>query len=252
MQPPHGPPPGGHRPAHGYPAPQHPAANGHAAHGYPQQGWHQHPHPGWPQHVHPQHVHPQHGYSQQGQPLAVNQAPATSGGFGAPPQQQGMALAVAQPTAVASGRTVFGLPLEQGERILYYKRNATLIPRIFLGLFGIPMIMLFGLGLYMIYLAIVHRSDKNIYAQAITSKRLLAINGVGKPVFQIRWEDVRGMNKVLRNGWPTNFGVRDAAGTRFMYADDLAMVERTIEHYLGNPKERNAAGPDVFFDPMPT
>ena len=147
---------------------------------------------------------------------------------------------------------IFGVALEQGERVLYYKRNPTLVARIFLGLLGVPFILLFGLGIWMIYQAIVHRTASNIYAQAITSKRLLAINGVGKPVFDLRWEQVRGMNKVLRNGAPMGFGVRDGSGQKYMYGQDLAMVERVIQRCLDNPRERGAVGVDVFFDPMPT
>jgi hypothetical protein len=163
-------------------------------------------------------------------------------------------VVAAAPAAAAlapSGRTLFGVALEPGERVHYYKRNPTVIPRILLAVLGVPFILMFGLGIWMIYQAIVHRSAGNIYAQALTSKRLLAINGVGKPVFEVRWEQVRGMNKVLRNGAPVGFGVRDGTGKQYMYGQDLTMVERVIQRCLDNPRERIAPGADVFFDPMP-
>jgi hypothetical protein len=278
MQPPHGPPPGGFRPGPGHPAspqapqnghaPAHPGPpqpgypqqhpqQGHPPQGYAQQGYPQQGYPqqhGYPPQGYPPQGYPPQGYPPQGQPLAPAQAPA-AGGFGAPPQQLGVALAIAQPAAAApapSGRTLFGLALEPGERVLYYKRNAMLVGRIILVVLGVPFIPFFGLGIWMIYQAIVHRTAGNIYAQAITSKRLLAINGVGKPVFDVRWEQVRGMNKVLRNGAPMGFGVRDGNGQKYMYGSDLAVVERVIQRCLDNPRERGAVGADVFFDPMPT
>jgi len=73
-------------------------------------------------------------------------------------------------------RVVFGVPLEPGERVLYFRRNSNTANRVFSLIFGIPLILLFGLGLWLIHEAFFDRK-KTHYAQAITSRRLLAING---------------------------------------------------------------------------
>jgi hypothetical protein len=123
-------------------------------------------------------------------------------------------------TEIAAASTVFGVPLEPGERVIYYRRINVLPTRIFLFLMGIPLILLLGLGIYMIYTAIRHRPS-GTYAHAITTNRLLSINGLGTPLFSVRWDDVAGLNEVRKGGGLAQFGVRDRSGKKFLFNEDL-------------------------------
>jgi len=217
MQPPHGYPPGGPPPQYGH-APHPQQAYAPQPQGYAHQGY------------------PQYGYPGQGYPAQ---------GHGQPPPQA-LAPHAAAMVPQSGARTVWGHPLEPGEKVVYYKRLPRTGARIFMFLMGFPTILMFGLGFYLIYLAIADRKNAT-YAQVITNKRLMAYNGAGKVEFSIRWEEIAGMNKVLRNGATTAFGVRNRNGQKFMYTSDLMFVERVIEQGLDNPKSRDQSG-EVYFD----
>lgn len=101
-------------------------------------------------------------------------------------------------------------------------------------------IWMFGIGLYFLYLAIFDRSQA-VYAQAITNRRILAIDGHGKVKLSIRWNEVAGLNKVTRNGSPASFGVRNRGGVRLMLTDDLYTVERVLQQRVDMPGQRENA-----------
>ncbi len=75
----------------------------------------------------------------------------------------------------------------------------------------------------------------------------MGINGRGELKFSIRWPDVAGLNKVKRNGSAMSFGVRNRAGQKFMFSDNLQMVERVIQHCVDVPSDRETA-PEVPFE----
>lgn len=178
-------------------------------------------------------------------PMQPMHQPMPPHGMPQPP----MGMQMAPPNAMQGGmRTVFGVPLEEGERVLYYQRNSQLGAQIFCILIGIPMILVLGLGIYFIYVGITHKTQAT-YAQAITNKRLLAMYGNGTLEWSIRWEQVRGLNKVT--GKVYKFGVRDANGTKFLYNEDVATVERVITQLADTPKNLES-WPEVRFDPQPT
>lgn len=141
------------------------------------------------------------------------------------------------------GRVLYGVPLEAGERVLYFKQNSRLPRRILWVVLGIPFIAMFGLGIYLIYCAITDRK-KSIYAQAFTNRRVLAISGRGQVLFSLRWDQIAGLNKV--SGKYTEFGVRNAAGTQFMYEQDLGNVERLLTQLAPSAQLREQS-PEVPF-----
>ena len=143
-------------------------------------------------------------------------------------------------------RVVWGMPLDDGERVIYYKRNSQIGSRIGLVVIGIPMIAMFGLGLYLIYLAITDRKQST-YAQVITNRRLVALDGHGAVRFSIKWSEIAGLNKVTRNGVPSAFGVRNRNGEKFMYTDDLYKVEAAIQRFVDTPRSRED-DPEVPYD----
>ncbi len=145
-----------------------------------------------------------------------------------------------------SPTTVFGVPVEPGERVIYYKRKSWLGARIALVIFGIPLIPVFGIGLYLFYWAITHRKSM-CYAQVITNQRLLTINGHGQPLFAIRWQEVRGLYQRTTNGRLTSFGVRRGDGHNLPFSDDVHNLQRLIPYYLQTPMAREQA-PAVQFD----
>jgi hypothetical protein len=145
----------------------------------------------------------------------------------------------------AAGRAVWGVPLEPDERVLYFYRSSRVGIRVFAFMIGIPLILMLGLGFFFIYLGATDRK-RSVYAQVITNRRVLGINGRGELKFSVRWTEVTGMNKVTRNGAAASFGVRNRAGAKFMFVDNLYMVERVIQHCLDAPRERETAAEVPF------
>jgi hypothetical protein len=249
MNPPHGKPPGGHGPAPGHPQqdylqpeqgypqnqqvyvqqPPHPQQQG-----YPQQPQQQgYPQPGYPQY--PQY--PQGAYPQQ--------PPDNLQPHHYPQQQQASLVAHSGQPMAPAGRVVWGVPLEPGERVLYFYRSNRLGIRAFAFIIGIPLILMMGIGLYFIYLGATDRK-RSVYAQVATNRRLMGINGRGELKFSIRWPDVTGLNRVTRNGSIASFGVRNRAGAKFMFIDNLDMVERVIQRCVDVPHERETAAEVPF------
>ncbi len=135
---------------------------------------------------------------------------------------------------------MWGVPLEPDERVIYFCRPSRTGAQIMMGFIGVCTIWMLGIGLYFIYMAITDRSQA-VYAQAVTNRRLIAIDGHGKVKFSIRWNEVAGLNKVTRNGSPSAFGVRNRGGVKFMFTDDLVNVERVIQQCVDMPRERENA-----------
>jgi hypothetical protein len=160
------------------------------------------------------------------------------------------------PPAVAPGgapmmgggaRLVFGFPLEPGERVLYYKRVPTLGGRVFYLVFGVPMILLLGIGIYLIYLGITHRKQF-AYAHVVTNRRMFALDGHGHEMKGMRWEAVVGMNKISTStGLVRQIGVRNAQGNTCLFDEDMTTLERVISALLQNPGQRET-WPEVSFD----
>lgn len=163
-----------------------------------------------------------------------------------PPQPQGGPM-MAPPQQGQGPRTVFGFPLEPGERVLYYRYISGTGARIFYALFGIPAILIIGLGFFLIYLAITHRKQFT-YAQVLTNRRMFLLDGRGQERQGIRWENVAGLNKVTTSvGGAKEFGVRNGAGAQVMFTEDLEVAERMITQLVQNPAAREAM-PEVPFD----
>ncbi len=151
-----------------------------------------------------------------------------------------------QPSAphALAPRTVYGVPLEDGERVIYYQQNSHAAGRIFQFIMGFPMILMFGIGLWFIYHAITMRKS-DCFAQVITNRRLLSISGRGVPLWAVRWEEVVGLNKV--SGKYDRFGVRNGAGTEFLFSDDVRRVEQAIKYFVQSAQLREQA-PEVRYD----
>jgi hypothetical protein len=195
--------------------------------GYPQQQGYAQPQQGYPQQQ--GYVQPQAGYSQQ---------------QGAPQQQGAMMVQAGQPMQPAA-RVVWGVPLEPGERVLFFYRVPRMGTRVFGFIVGLCTILFFGIGIFLVYLSITDRK-RSVYAQVITNRRLMGINGRGEPKFSVRWQEVAGLNKVTRNGAAVSFGVRNRAGVTFMYTDNVYMIERVIQRCADMPRERENAAEVPF------
>jgi hypothetical protein len=144
---------------------------------------------------------------------------------------------------------MWGAPLEPGERVLYYYRvdqTTQYAVEIFFGVLTAP---IFGLGIVLLIYLLVHHRERTVYAQAVTTRRLVTLNGKGAALWSIRWEEVAGLNKNTTNGHPTAFGVRNRTGAQFMFTEDLSYVERAIQRFLETPPAARAQIPEVHFDP---
>lgn len=143
-------------------------------------------------------------------------------------------------------RTVYGFQLEPGERVLYFLRIPSLGRRLFYILFGIPAILIIGVGFLLIYYGITDKKQF-AYAQVVTNRRLFALDGYGREMRGMRWESVVGINIVKeRTGRMRKFGVRNAAGAECMFDEDLQTVERVITQLVQSPAQREA-WPEVPF-----
>jgi hypothetical protein len=242
--------PNGNSPPGAYPQQAYPQQQGYPQQAYPQQGY---PQQGYPRQAYPQQGYPQqpgypqqHGYPQQ-------QGYPQQHGHSASPPVQGRAPVQAQPPAVAppsappaAPRTLWGMPLEGGERVFYYHRVPRLWARIGYGLCGIMFIPFFGLGLFILYQAVFDRKG-TVYAQAMTNRRMVALDGRGTLLWSIRWAEVAGLNKETVNRGISAFGVRDGAQRKFLLTDDLRTVERLLTRAMDQPRMREEA-PEVAFD----
>jgi hypothetical protein len=171
----------------------------------------------------------------------------------APPQGCAMQSQAIPPYALPTGaglaqRTLWGTPLEPGERVFYYHRINRTPARIGLALCALVVIPLFGLGLYFLYTVIFDRK-REAWAQAMTNRRLITWNGKGAVRWSIRWEEIFGTNKVTQNGYMTGMGVRNRAQQQFLFNDDCPTVERVLMQALETPRLRETA-PEMAFDPQ--
>lgn len=91
--------------------------------------------------------------------------------------------------AIAKPRTVFGVPLEEDERVLYFHRPRRSVVVILRVLFGLMFLPVLPLSIWMFWAAATDRSY-GVYAQVITSGRLLAITGRGTVKWEVRWEQL--------------------------------------------------------------
>ncbi|CAN5561938.1 hypothetical protein BH09MYX1_BH09MYX1_64220 [soil metagenome] len=107
------------------------------------------------------------------------------GGYGQPQmqqpqqqqqQQQAMAPAGGAP-AMGTGQTVMGVPLEPGERVIWFKKHGYLLEKIIMITLGVfLLIVVVGIGL-IIYGALLDRWKPK--AHALTNRRLIYIDGKG-------------------------------------------------------------------------
>jgi hypothetical protein len=180
----YGPPPQqgyGPPPAQGYAPPQ----------GQPQQGYG--PPPGQPQQGYgPPPGQPQQGYAPpQGQPQQGYGAPPgqPQQGYGPPPGQamvpQGPAPmgwpGGAQPAVAGGPPTVLGVPLNPGERVIYYFKPSYTADKVVYWILGILLLWIL-VGVVFIVLALLVDS-RNPKAQIITNHRVIEISGKGVPSF---------------------------------------------------------------------
>lgn len=93
---------------------------------------------------------------------------------GQPPQ----APAPLQYAQLPAQPTVWGVPLEYGERVLYYKRHTGVGERIFLIFIGIIFLPVL-IGILFLYMGIRYEATHN-RVQVITDRRILGITGTRK------------------------------------------------------------------------
>ncbi|MBK8258152.1 MAG: hypothetical protein IPK82_36485 [Polyangiaceae bacterium] len=166
----------------------------------PQQGYGQAPQQGYGQA-------PQQGYdpaAQQGYGQAPQQGygQAPQQGYGQAPQQQGYAQPGMDPSqqygaamggqapmqaygqqamAGAGGGSVLGIPLQPGERVIYFYKPSYTGDKIAFWIIGILTLIVL-IGVIFIVLALIHDS-RNPKAQIITNMRVIEVSGKGVPTW---------------------------------------------------------------------
>lgn len=82
---------------------------------------------------------------------------------------------------------VFGVPLLEWERVLYFRRPSrtlVVVLRVVLGICALPIL---PLSIWLFWAAATDRAQ-GVYAHVITDRRLLAITGKGTVKWEVRWE----------------------------------------------------------------
>jgi hypothetical protein len=162
-----------------------------------------------------------------------------------PPQGAGYAAAPSGAPA-AVGRTVFGVPLEPDERVVYFKQVPQLGGLIAVIFVGILMLVVL-IGIFFIVQAFRNRTIA-VHAQVITNRRVMTINGKGQILSQLRWRDVAGMYTKLINGRLSEVGVRTKASVNVLFGDSPHLAQPIFERYCGDLRllEKD---PEVPFTP---
>ncbi len=78
----------------------------------------------------------------------------------------------------AGGGTVMGVPLEPGERVIWFKRHDYTVDKIILWVLGVLMLVVI-IGIVFIILALIH-DGRNPRAHVITNRRIIVIDGKGQ------------------------------------------------------------------------
>lgn len=165
--------------------------------------------PGWPggaQGYGPPGGAPQQGYGQA--PQGYGQAPQPQQGYGQAPQgydpaqqqqqqqQYGQApmggapmQAYGQPAmAGGGGGSVLGVPLQPGERVIYFYKPSYTGDKIALWVVGI-LTLIVVIGIIFIILALIH-DGRNPKAQIVTNMRVIEVSGKGVPTWTALGEAV--------------------------------------------------------------
>ncbi len=75
------------------------------------------------------------------------------------------------------GGTVMGVPLEPGERVIWFKRHDYTVDKVIMWIFGV-IFLIFIIGIIFIILALIH-DGRNPRAHVITNRRIIVIDGKG-------------------------------------------------------------------------
>jgi hypothetical protein len=125
-----------------------------------------------------------HGQAPQGYgqaPQGYGQAPQ---GYGQPQQGYGPPPGAMQPWGAqgmqGGAPTVAGVPLEPGERVLYFVKPSYTTDKVVLLIFGVLLAIVL-IGFIFIYLAVTIE-ERNPKAQALTDRRLVSVPGKGAPI----------------------------------------------------------------------
>jgi hypothetical protein len=160
------------------------------------------------------------------------------GGYPGSPHPYNQQAAAPQPMV----QTVWGVPLEPGERVLYYKRFTGVGERIFLFFMSVLFFVVLC-GFWLLYLAIFYEESHD-RAYVITNRRFFTVSGKRKLRTQIHF------NELLRVEWVTGAKQR----INIHSAKEL-IIFRLLEHhrdYLENVVRNLSQAhslPEVQYEP---
>ncbi|HQY60224.1 MAG: hypothetical protein IPQ09_26875 [Myxococcales bacterium] len=118
-------------------------------------------------------------------PPQQQQQQQQQGAYGAPPgamvqaNPYGVQGAQGAGMAQGGGGTVMGIPLEPGERVIWFQRHDYTVDKVILWIFGVLFLIML-IGIIFIILAIIH-DGRNPRAHVITNRRVIVIDGKGQP-----------------------------------------------------------------------
>lgn len=143
--------------------------------------------------------------------------------------------------------TVWGIPLEPGERVLYYSRKQGNGERIFMFVMGIVLLPVL-VGIWLLHQAITYdKSTERVVV--ITDRRMLGITNAHIVLTTFRLNEISNVKRVVgaKNQWVvsgSNRGMSTPVMT-FDASDHPFQVLEPILRQLGNP----TALPNARFEP---
>ncbi|MCU0694916.1 MAG: hypothetical protein MUC96_00150 [Myxococcaceae bacterium] len=143
---------------------------------------------------------------------------------------------------MSSMRTVFGIPLEDGERVVYYRRDEPGWQKPVLIVLGVLTLVAI-IGLF--FLAAGLMADTVVIV--ITTRRFLIVDG--KKVEQVRHGQVKNATLRMKGNRPQWFHVQGHDGTQlaFQLSIDAPAMQRAVDEALRAPASLEQK-PEVPFD----
>lgn len=141
-------------------------------------------------------------------------------------------------------RTVFGVPLADGERVLYYRR----IPRspVQTAIAGVLLLPFWLIGVFVLVRAARMRKTES-HANVITNRRLFTVDGDGQVLDEMALAAVTGLTFIKRRRARNLLAVRGGIHREVVFDQWIDEIRASLQHVLANRGAIDAL-PEAAFD----
>lgn len=185
----------------------------------------------------------------------MGQRPLPPGGY-PPPPAHGQAPTFGPQTGHGHGpqpphggpargpRTVFGVPLADGERVLYYRR----IPRspVQTAIAGVLLLPIWLIGVFVLVRAARMRRTES-HANVVTNRRLFMVNGDGQVLDEMALAAVTGLTSIKRRRARNLLAVRGGIHREMVFDEWIDEIRAFLQHVLSDRTAIDSL-PEAAFD----